>query len=106
AQEITVIQLIQRINWRIFLYRTDDSQPLERLTQVEFTTLVFKLGCTECSDGSGADAALGEIHEPLVIGIGCIEFHHGEFRIVSDAQAFIAEITVDLEHALETANHQ
>ena len=53
-----------------------------------------------------AQQAFGEAHQPLVIGVGLVELHHGEFGIVARAESFVAKIAVDLEHLLEAADHQ
>ena len=52
------------------------------------------------------DHTFGEIHHALVVCVGLVEFHHREFRIVAGAQAFVTEVTVNLEHLLETTDHQ
>jgi hypothetical protein len=53
-----------------------------------------------------AQHLLGEVHQVVVVPVRRIELHHREFRVVPDADAFVAEVAVDLEHALEAADHQ
>jgi hypothetical protein len=53
-----------------------------------------------------AQQGLGEVHQVVVVPVGRIELHHREFRVVPDADAFVAEVAVDLEHPLEAAHHQ
>ncbi len=53
-----------------------------------------------------ADEFFGEIHQLPIGGIGLIELDHGEFGIVLDRNPLITEIAVDLENAIETADHQ
>ncbi len=49
---------------------------------------------------------LGTIHARLEVGVGLVEFEHGELGIVSRGQAFVAEIAIDLEDLFQTAHHQ
>ena len=53
-----------------------------------------------------ADQLLIEVHQVVVVPVGRVELHHGELGVVADADAFVAEVAVDLEHALETADQQ
>jgi len=50
--------------------------------------------------------ALDEIHDVLVIRIGPVALHHGEFRIVPGGDAFVAEVAVDLEDLVRQARYQ
>ncbi len=42
----------------------------------------------------------------MVVGVGLVELEHGELGIVLRRDAFIAEVAVDLIHALQAAYHQ
>ena len=53
-----------------------------------------------------ADHFLGEAHDLLVGPVGRVELHHRELGVVPDADPLVAEVAVDLEHALEPAHHQ
>jgi hypothetical protein len=53
-----------------------------------------------------ADQLLGEVHQVLVVPVGRVELHHGELGVVAHRDAFVAEVAVDLEHALKAAHQQ
>ena len=42
----------------------------------------------------------------MVVPVGRVELHHRELGVVADRDAFVAEVAVDLEHALEAADQQ
>ncbi len=50
--------------------------------------------------------ALGDLHDLLVVGIGHVELELGEFRVVLEGNAFIAEVASDLVDALQPADEQ
>lgn len=54
----------------------------------------------------GRDHVLGIVHEVGVVGIGLVELHHGELRVVSGREPFIAEVAVDLVHPLESPHQK
>ena len=54
----------------------------------------------------GAQHFLGEIHEVAVVAVGLVELEHGELGVVLGRNAFVPEISVDLEHLFESAHHQ
>ena len=47
-----------------------------------------------------------EIHQVIKVGVGLIELQHGELRIMSRGQTFIAEVAVDLVDALKATHYQ
>src|SRR5581483_10670937 len=49
---------------------------------------------------------LREFHRTAIIRVRLVELQHGEFGIPSPAQAFIAEIAVDLVNTVEAADGQ
>jgi ribosomal protein L7/L12 len=53
-----------------------------------------------------AQHGLGEVHQVAVRPVGRVELHHRELGVVADADALVAEVAVDLEHALEAAHQQ
>ena len=48
----------------------------------------------------------GEVHHVVVVGVGHVELEHGELGIVLRRDAFVAEIAVDLVHAVHAADDQ
>ncbi len=86
--------------------RLDDGHAAEGLGEVERAALVVEdLGAKRLARGL-ADQALGEVHQGLVIGIGLVELHHGEFGVVARRKPLIAEVAVDLEHLFEAADDE
>ncbi len=53
-----------------------------------------------------ADQLLVEVHQVLVVPVGRVELHHGELGVVANADAFVAEVAVDLEHAVKATHQQ
>ncbi|ABA50357.1 Hypothetical protein BURPS1710b_2724 [Burkholderia pseudomallei 1710b] len=106
AQERVVRQLTVRVVRCVFLDRLRDRQATERLGEIELAALVPDRRGAERVDGRLADQPLGEVHQPAVIGVRGVELHHREFRIVARRHAFVPEVAVDLEHALEAADDQ
>src|SRR5471032_127999 len=104
--EFRVVQLLVRVVRGVLVDRADDGQAVERLGQVQLAAAVGQGGGAVRIDGGLADDGFGEVHQPFVVGVGRVEFHHREFRIVTDRHAFVAEVAVDLEHAVEAAYHQ
>ena len=49
---------------------------------------------------------LGQVHQVVVVGVGPVELEHRELGIPAIADAFVAEVAVDLEHPLDAADHQ
>ena len=52
------------------------------------------------------DELFGEAHEIVVVGVGLVELEHGELGVVAGADAFVAEVAVDLEDAVEAADDE
>ena len=91
--------------------RLDHGQTGERLTEVDLEALFPFLGVTDGGGAvdvqrQGAQHLLGEIHQIAVIGIGHIEFQHGEFWVMANGDPLVPEVTVDFVHALEATDHQ
>ena len=53
-----------------------------------------------------ADHVLGQVHDLVVRGVGLVQLEHGELGVVPGADAFVAEVAVDLVDALEAADDQ
>ena len=83
-----------------------DGQAMERLGEIEFTPLINEDFLAQRFARGMAEQAFGEVHERVVVRIRLVELHHREFGIVARAEAFVAEIAVDLEDLLETADDQ
>ena len=53
-----------------------------------------------------AQQLLGQVHQVGVVLVGLVELQHGELGIVPGRDALIAEVAVDLEHLLESADDE
>ena len=81
-------------------------QAPEGLAEVVGRALVDQGGGPEHGLGHAAEQVLGEVHEVAVIGVGLVELHHGEFRVVAGGEPLVPEVAVDLVDPLEAADHQ
>ncbi len=54
----------------------------------------------------GAQHLFSQIHQIIVVCIRHIEFQHGEFRVMTNRDTFVTEVTVDFIHTLETTHNQ
>ena len=52
------------------------------------------------------DEFFGEVHQVVVVGVGLVELEHGELGVVLGADAFVAEVAVDLVDAVEAADDE
>ena len=52
------------------------------------------------------DQLLRQIHHAAVVGVSLVELEHGELWIVPCRNALVAEIAIDLVHAIEPAHDQ
>ena len=104
--EFRIVQLLGSVARSVLVDRFDDGQAVERLGQVQLAAAVGQGGGAVRIDGGLADDGFREVHQPFVVGVGRVEFHHREFRVVTDRHAFIAEVAVDFEHAVEAAHDQ
>ena len=48
----------------------------------------------------------GQIHHRMVVAISLVPLDHGKFRVMTRAQTFVAEVTVDFKNPLKAANDQ
>ena len=68
--------------------------------------LVLQHRGADRSDRHVAQQPLGEVHQPPVLVVRGVELHHRELGVVARRQPLVAEVAVDLEHAVEAADHQ
>ena len=79
---------------------------MKRLGQVKFSALISQRSCAARFNCRGANDLFSEIHEPLVVCVGCIKLHHGELRVMPRTYTLIAKVSVDLKDTLEAADDQ
>ena len=90
----------------VFLNGLDDRQALKRFLQVNGLTAVGQLQAAGSLQCRIAHQVFGEGHQVAVVPIRRVELHHGEFGVVPYRNTFVAEVAVDLKHALEAAHDQ
>lgn len=78
-----------------------DRQPLERRLQVDVTPLVDEPAVAADRARHAPDHVLREGHHVGVVPVRGVELHHRELGVVPHADAFVAEVAVDLEDAVE-----
>src|ERR1700677_3016727 len=47
-----------------------------------------------------------QVHQLRLVAISLVKLQHGEFGLVNRVDSFVAEISVDLVHAIQPANNQ
>ena len=77
-------------------------EPRERLRHVDRLSLVGERRPRR----RGAHQPLGHLHHVFPVLVGAVPLEHGELGVVARRDALVAEIAVDLEHALDTAHDQ
>ena len=90
----------------VLLNSLTDGQSHKRLGQIHRFAVIGQQQGAHGFFCSVTDQAFGELHQVLVVPIGRVKLHHGEFGVVANRNAFIAEVAVDLEHPLEAADQQ
>ena len=78
----------------------------KRLAKVHFDAVVDDLRGSQDFLRNIAIEILREVHHAMVIGIGLIELHEGELRIVPGVEALVAENTADFIDSFQTADDQ
>ncbi len=83
-----------------------DRHATERLTEVEHLALIFDLALAEDGVAQALTHPLDQVHQIGVVRVRLIQLQHRELGIVSGRHTLVAEVAIDLVHALEAADHQ
>ena len=75
-------------------------------SQVDLLPLPLHLIGAQDLLGGGGEQVLEQIHHVVEIGVGLVELHGGELRIVLRVHALIAENAADLIHPVQTAHNE
>ena len=75
-------------------------------SQVDLLPLPLHLVGAQDLLGGGGEQVLEQIHHVVEIGVGLVELHGGELRIVLRVHALIAENATDLIHPVQTAHNE
>jgi hypothetical protein len=86
--------------------RFADRQARKGLGEVERAALVLEDFAGQRLARAVAQQPFGEVHHLAVLGVRLVELHHRELGVVPRADAFVAEVAVDLEDLFEPADDQ
>ncbi len=84
----------------------EEGQPPPRRGQTDGLALICELVPPHQGLAQVDEELLGELHEVLVVGVGLVELQHRELGVVLGRHPLVAEVAVDLVHALEPAHHE
>ena len=84
----------------------DHRHTRKRLGQVDFDAAVGNRFGAEDAARDRADQVLGQLHNPIVIGICLIQLQQRKFRVVARIHTFVAEYAAQFVHTLEAADDQ
>ena len=90
----------------VLLDRVDHRDPLERLAEIHLDPVVGDGGGAEHLLRDVAVEVLGQVHHPVVVGVGLVELHQGEFRVVAGVEALVAENAADLVDLFQAADNE
>ena len=103
-QPVGIMDIGARIG--VFCYRLDDGEPLERRLQIDRFTAVTQLQAAGGLARRVAYQIFGEGHQVLVVPVSGVKLHHRELGVVAHRDTFVAEVAVDLEHAVKATDNQ
>ena len=86
--------------------RVEHGQTCKGLAEVEQLVAVRHVGAAQDQLRQLAEQFFGQIHVVFVVSVGLVELEHGELGVVPGRNAFVTEVAVDLEDALEATDHQ
>ena len=71
------------------------------LAQVDLVAVEMGDGGAVDFLGDEDDEFFAELHQVVVVRVGLVELEHGELGVVAGADAFVAEVAVDLVDTVE-----
>ena len=83
-----------------------DRHATERRAEIERLALVFHLARAAHHVGDALEHPLDHVHQVAVVRVGLVQLEHRELGVVPRGQPFVAEVAVDLVHALEAADDE
>ncbi len=95
-----------RIDIAVLDDRFADGETIPGSPQIDLAAAIADLLGAEDRLRDMADELFSKIHQVFVGGVSLIKLHHGELRIVADRDPLIAEVAVDLEDPVKTADNQ
>ena len=106
AQEGFVGELFGRVVGRVLEDGFNRGEAVEGLLEVDLMPLVGQDGGAGGFAGGRAEKVFRELHLVAVRPVRAVELHHRELGVVTDGDAFVAEVAVDFEDALEAAHDE
>ncbi len=103
ARASSSVLIAQEVDAGCVLHGVRHGYALERALEGDLLVAEGEVGRAVDLQGKRLEQAFDEAHHVLIVGIGPVALHHGEFGIVPGGNAFIAEVAVDLEHLVGEA---
>ena len=94
------------VNAGILLDGVDHRDALKGLAEIHLDAVIGDRGGAEHVLSHGAVEILGQIHHTVVIGVGLIKLHEGEFGVVPCVKTLVSENAADLVDLLHAADYQ
>ncbi len=101
-----------KIDAGLFLNGFDHGQSAERLAEVDgdagagLLIAIVQAGRAAYLLCDITEHGLGQFHHTVVIGVGLVELHQGEFRVMPLIESLVAEHAADLKHTLHAADDE
>ncbi len=80
-------------------------KPFPRSLEINHMLTHFHLRGTMQINGHLLNHCFNQVHHPLIILVGHIQFHLREFRIMKTGHALVAEIFTEFVNAVESAHN-
>ena len=90
----------------VLLHRFNHGHPRPGRGQVDFRTFVGNLHGTQYPLCSFRNELFGNVHHGIEITVSLIQFQGGEFRVVFDVHAFVAEDAAQFIYPFHAAYNQ
>ena len=94
------------VHAQVFLDRLGHGHPTPAGCQVDLLPLPGDLIGAQDLLGGGGEEVLKQIHHVVEVGVGLIQLHGGELRVVLGVHALVAEDAADLIHPLQAADDE
>src|SRR5215210_6674197 len=82
------------------------AKPLEGASKIKFVITEIKGCIARYILDRLPKHLLAEVHHPVHVLVGRVEFEHGELGVVAGGDAFVAEVAVQLINPLEAADEE
>ena len=102
---LCILHLVE-INACKLLYGICHCDSFEGLTQIQIIAAVGNLCCAQHVLCYGTEHFFRNVHHALVICVGLIQLHQGEFGVMTNGNALVSEYTTDFIYSFKAADNQ